>query len=672
MAEYKVGYCPGSFDMFHMGHLNLLRRSKEKCDYLIAGVVTDEVYMSYKLRPPIIPFEERLEIVSQCKYVDRAIGVTMELQDKWKAWEELQYDCHFAGSDHEGAWSELGRRLNEVGATLVFFPYTQNVSSTTIRQNLERDFVFREAMGEYQNPKLVLFGSGAIADSYLESYGLEHTPAFFVDNNKKKWGTIKYGISIESPEKLNAKDKNQFVIICSKYASEIAKQLVSMGIRDYRIWSESMSIGLERHSDWKQLLEQKSLRCTNGEVNIQDLSAIHSQEQTGYVVPEKQRAVWQVQLQILEEVDRICKKYGFTYFAMNGTLLGAVRHKGFIPWDDDLDIGMLREDYDAFMKATETELPKYLFVQNINTDPNVYYNGITRIRDSRTTGITERDLKRDSNQGIWIDIIPLDKSPKEDDTYRKKSQKVSYWNRMVYAKVYGNEKNGHTYGLSRIRWNWYRLKARFQSLFYIEDRLTKAMKEVYAGEQELGIYTGIGKHRQLNEADFADTKELPFEDRMIPVPKGYENYLFMVMGSDYMKYPPENERKMKHRGIFDSDKPYTDYVKVFCGMFDNVKGRQIILFGAGMMFDDYMLKFGKKYRPEFLVDNDKNKWGRRRQGIDIKSPNEILTISQKKRKVIICSAYYPEIEKQLQEMGIMEYSIYIQHLDWIIDTEKNR
>lgn len=240
MEKYKTGYCPGAFDMFHMGHLNLLKNAKSHCEYLIAGVVTDDVYMSYKLCPPIIPFEERFEIVSQCKYVDRAIGVVAELQDKWRAWEVLRYDCHFAGSDHEGDWIDLRNRLEQVGARMEFFPYTRDTSSTQIRETLERDFVFRRYLGRIDEPVLVLFGAGAIADAFLERYGNIAKPAFFVDNNSKKWGTARHGIRIESPEVLRSLSKEEiYVIVCSKYASDIGRQLVEMGIRDFRVFQKT-------------------------------------------------------------------------------------------------------------------------------------------------------------------------------------------------------------------------------------------------------------------------------------------------------------------------------------------------------------------------------------------------------------------------------------------------
>ncbi len=237
MEKHKVGYCPGSFDMFHRGHLNLLKNSASRCEYLIAGVVTDEVYMSYKHRPPVIPFEDRLEIVAQCKYVDEAIGVTMELQNKWKAWEKLHYDCHFAGSDHQGAWPALEKQLNEVGAYLEFFPYTESVSSTQLKKTLQRDFSFKQCMGEVSEPVLVLFGAGAKADAYISKFGANLRPAFLVDSNSAKWGSERSGVMVKSPECLKEIEEDKLhVVICSKYVSQIAKQLVDMGIRDYRIF----------------------------------------------------------------------------------------------------------------------------------------------------------------------------------------------------------------------------------------------------------------------------------------------------------------------------------------------------------------------------------------------------------------------------------------------------
>ena len=161
-----------------------------------------------------------------------------------------------------------------------------------------------------------------------------------------------------------------------------------------------------------------------------------------------------------------------------------------------------------------------------------------------------------------------------------------------------------------------------------------------------------------------------FEGRKVNVPIGYENYLFMTLGKDYMKFPPEEQRKPHHRGIMDAENPYTLYNELLCHMLDDVKGKNIILFGAGLMFEDYMKKYGDKYRPAFIVDNDENKWGRYRMGIEIRKPEDILAIPELKRHIIICSFYYKEIIPQLEAMGVKDCKVYVQNVEWILETEQ--
>ncbi|WP_223226296.1 adenylyltransferase/cytidyltransferase family protein [Sporomusa sp. GT1] len=138
---YQVGYCPGSFDLFHMGHLNLLRRSKERCEYLIAGVVNDDLFRFFKGKDPYVPFEQRLAIVEAIKYVDKAVEVSLQNTDKIDAWKLYRYDCHFAGGDHAQHWAEEKQYLQTVGANMEFFPYTQSISSTKIRELIERSLL---------------------------------------------------------------------------------------------------------------------------------------------------------------------------------------------------------------------------------------------------------------------------------------------------------------------------------------------------------------------------------------------------------------------------------------------------------------------------------------------------------------------------------------------------
>ena len=134
-GKYNIGYVTGVFDLFHIGHLNLLKNCRKRCHYLVAGVLTDELTEQDKAKKPFIPFEERVEIVKQCKYVDRVVPVDFHNTNKIDAWKELKYGCLFSGSDHEGQpyWSWLQKKLRTLGSELEFFPYTQSTSSTMLQ-----------------------------------------------------------------------------------------------------------------------------------------------------------------------------------------------------------------------------------------------------------------------------------------------------------------------------------------------------------------------------------------------------------------------------------------------------------------------------------------------------------------------------------------------------------
>ncbi|RDI45720.1 adenylyltransferase/cytidyltransferase family protein [Falsibacillus pallidus] len=136
MKQYKTGYTTGVFDLFHIGHLNILKKAKEHCDYLIVGVSTDELVMSYKNKKPVIPLEERIAIVGGIKYVDRVVQQTN--RDKFSAWEQLRFDVMFVGDDWKGhqLFNEVERNFNHVGVDIVYFPYTKGVSSTLVKQKI--------------------------------------------------------------------------------------------------------------------------------------------------------------------------------------------------------------------------------------------------------------------------------------------------------------------------------------------------------------------------------------------------------------------------------------------------------------------------------------------------------------------------------------------------------
>ncbi|MBE5978962.1 MAG: glycerol-3-phosphate cytidylyltransferase [Paenibacillaceae bacterium] len=141
--KYHTGYIAGVFDLFHIGHLNMFKKAKEQCDHLIVGVVTDEGVRKYKKTVPFIPFEDRIELVRSCKYVNEAVEIPLNYSGTRDAYRMYHFDCQFSGSDYKDNpdWLADKEFLEKHGAEMVFFPYTEGTSSTKIKSLIEQKLV---------------------------------------------------------------------------------------------------------------------------------------------------------------------------------------------------------------------------------------------------------------------------------------------------------------------------------------------------------------------------------------------------------------------------------------------------------------------------------------------------------------------------------------------------
>ena len=134
----KIGYTTGVFDLFHIGHLNILKRARLECDHLIVGVTTDELSESAKNKKPFIPFQERKDQVEAVKYVDEVVHKTS--YDKVEAWNNLKFDKMFVGDDWKGTdqWNQIEKEFSQFGVEIIYFPYTTHTSSTILRKILSK------------------------------------------------------------------------------------------------------------------------------------------------------------------------------------------------------------------------------------------------------------------------------------------------------------------------------------------------------------------------------------------------------------------------------------------------------------------------------------------------------------------------------------------------------
>ena len=134
----KIGYTNGCFDLFHIGHLNILKRARLECDYLIVGVTSDELATSAKKKKLVIPFQERMDLVEAVKYVDEVVPQTS--YDKIEAWNNLKFDKMFVGDDWKGTeqWNKIENEFSKFGVEIIYFPYTTHTSSTILRKILSK------------------------------------------------------------------------------------------------------------------------------------------------------------------------------------------------------------------------------------------------------------------------------------------------------------------------------------------------------------------------------------------------------------------------------------------------------------------------------------------------------------------------------------------------------
>lgn len=271
---------------------------------------------------------------------------------------------------------------------------------------------------------------------------------------------------------------------------------------------------------------------------------------------ENQQKLHQCHIILLEEIKRICKKFDLKYYAIAGTLLGAVRHKGPIPWDDDMDIGMMREDYEKFLAAVKTELGDRFFLQNFDTDKGYGLN-FSKLLLLDTVMIERNAADSGAYKCIYVDIFPLDNAPDDAALQEKQNKSTYFLKRLLLAKqgykVYtaGETKKKIVYGILRCL-------AAFSSPAKINAMLENAIQK-YNGtdtQQIVNIGGAYGYHKEMLQRKwFADTVELPFENTTISAPADWAGYLTYFYG-DYMTPPPENKRGDRHNIVKLDFGPY--------------------------------------------------------------------------------------------------------------------
>ena len=275
-----------------------------------------------------------------------------------------------------------------------------------------------------------------------------------------------------------------------------------------------------------------------------------------FLVDEKRKKLWAVSLDLLLELDRVCKKHNLKYFLMGGTLIGAIRHDGFIPWDDDIDVAMLREDYEKLLEIGPAEFNEPYFFQTPETDEN-YYFSFAKLRNSNTSGISYAFRYEKFNQGIFLDIFPLDNCLLGDleDRFDKINKLVA--DNSTYMRM--SNPNPSESDKERIATHSGRNPMDVYNEIQEIAMQYKDIETEYISTAVLTAYkydTLLYKKSWFDEIIYKD-----FEGLRFPIPKMYDEALRVQYG-DYMQLPPKEQRGNWHsQTVFEPDVPYKEFIK---------------------------------------------------------------------------------------------------------------
>lgn len=265
------------------------------------------------------------------------------------------------------------------------------------------------------------------------------------------------------------------------------------------------------------------------------------------------------ELELLRAFIHVCQELHLQYYLVCGSALGAVKYGGFIPWDDDVDVALRREDYRVFLEKAQAYLPSCYFLQTYDTDP-AYPNCFAKIRDSRTTFIEKSLRRRKMNHGIYIDVFPLDGYPTEQSEIKRLERlKRRYLRRLGSANAYEKGQKLTT------KMYFFVLKALgFPLRTASTVRRLDALLSAYPTEGSAlwcnhGNWQGV-KEYALRE-QYGEGCIARFEDLTVTVPEDYDAYLTQKYG-DWRADLPESEKAGHHHtAVYDPDRPYTDYFR---------------------------------------------------------------------------------------------------------------
>lgn len=378
-----------------------------------------------------------------------------------------------------------------------------------------------------------------------------------------------------------------------------------------------------------------------------------------------------VQKGLLKVFISICEKNDIPYYLAGGTLLGAVRNQEFIPWDDDLDVVVFREDYCRLCDSMERELEYPYEFQTSGKRDDFFMFGIARLRNSNTTAASIGELSDapvDVNLGIWLDVPVLDRTYSNKWMRQGLICKIRFWQMMRAAKSYLKIYPRYWF-MNSIKWGFFKVLAKKYSAQEIDNRIIKLIEkckeEKYVASY--AMHENASQTKVYERAWFGTGKKIQIAGVDATMPDDYDAVLKELYGADYIAPPPEEKQNSGHVGlILDAERPYTRYINLLRpGRWKKeCANKTFVLFGSGQQANYFIEHEDKQYMPKCIVDNNSAKWGTTLHDIPIISPQELCEMDKDNLRIIIANIYWKEISAQLDELGIYDYYSYVNSAAW--------
>lgn len=512
--KWKTGYCAANVEDLNPLHFKWMKKAAVQCKKFILGIPDKKVMAMLGSGCKDYKPESVKEFWKEIKWIDDVIILDFDHLDYQKAFETLSFDICFYGSQYGVAFEKDKAYMKEQGVS--FVPLLPEKLSGTKGMNA----IEKPLSQIYLRKKLVLFGAGVYFDFFLKKYGERYKPEYVIDNARDKWGTDKDGITIQSPEILRKEEPEKIlVVICSKNYQDMLKQIQDMGDYDYRL-----------------------LLCRNEIALLEETRLSEGIGRNKFVLDK----VHEIGYEMLKEFDQVCRAHGVQYFLNYGSCLGAVRHKGFIPWDNDVDVCMTRENYEKLVPWADEFSDMCRFVPPDDLGRKKYFDCVPRLNYKKAYILMDKDACRyyeNHNNRIDLDMFLIDKTY---DTFKGRFQRLELAVLYGLMNAYRHESAFFDYSRSmRMANAVLRRIGRFLSLNWLRKRVDRVAKR-FDNDPEAPYYfisnCALCKLKLLFPADiFSKAIDVPFEDMMAPVPAGYEEFLRLIFG-DYMQLPPEEER----------------------------------------------------------------------------------------------------------------------------------